>query len=161
MFINTSSVSYIFPARTRRRIFLFVEFPNMETSRLSYILIVYIYIYIMYYIVYIFYIRDVLTPPKASGKSPPNDDCFVEGGDISKTIQGILRTNAYSRGTDPVIFTRISRFNHACSPNCDWCWDDAFSELRIYAGTSIGAFRFQYSRPELHTLGHTLRTLRT
>jgi hypothetical protein len=62
--------------------------------------------------------------------------------DGEKTFEGVLFSNSFPRGSNPlafVLFLQGSRFNHSCSPNCDFCWDEITNELRIYASATIPA----------------------
>lgn len=65
-------------------------------------------------------------------------DAF-ETPEKSKSLEGILKTNSLSRGmsVDGVLCCTVSRMNHSCTPNCDWCWDEEAIEVRIYAATDI------------------------
>lgn len=60
--------------------------------------------------------------------------------DGEKTFEGVLFSNSFPRGNNPnafVLFLLASRFNHSCSPNCDFTWDELTNEIRIYASTNI------------------------
>jgi hypothetical protein len=57
-----------------------------------------------------------------------------------KCLDGVLFTNALPRGASYIRFVlclEASRFNHSCSPNCDYCWDERTNEVRIYASAEI------------------------
>lgn len=57
-----------------------------------------------------------------------------------KTLTHILGTNsiARSRGSDGgVLCLQISRFNHSCSPNCEYTFDESLGKGRVFASTDI------------------------
>lgn len=76
------------------------------------------------------------------GLSSNQRDKIMELHDVNgdKSLAGILRTNALSRGagsSGSVLCVTISRFNHSCSPNCQHAWDEAANVERVFACTDI------------------------
>jgi len=66
-------------------------------------------------------------------------DCH---GSSKKSLQGIMSTNALSRGAnscDSILCLEISRFNHSCVPNCQHAWDEEAGMERVFACTNVKA----------------------
>eukprot|EP00931_Biecheleriopsis_adriatica_P095985 TRINITY_DN69633_c0_g1_i1.p1 TRINITY_DN69633_c0_g1~~TRINITY_DN69633_c0_g1_i1.p1 ORF type:complete len:273 (+),score=33.85 TRINITY_DN69633_c0_g1_i1:40-858(+) len=66
------------------------------------------------------------------------DEIFPGG--VHKTLEGILKTNAYMRGSksdDGVLCLTTSRFNHSCVANLSHRWDEELLQHVVYANTNI------------------------